>query len=102
MELSPLWWIDCKETTRPKTQNLNCAMMYNVPKEGSNNDIERDVKAVYPEATIERLSKGGKTLRTVKVKFSSQTDMKHAIHNGIPLKSLFIYCHLSEISTPNV
>jgi hypothetical protein len=86
----------------PKTQNLNCAMMYNVPKEGSNNDIERDIKAVYPEATIERLSKGGKTLRTVKVKFASQTDMKHAIHNGIPLKSLFIYCHLSEISTPNV
>ena len=50
-------------------------MMYNMPKDSNTVDIEKDadpnIKGVYPTATIERLSKDGKQLRTVKVQYNT-------------------------------
>ena len=78
-------------------------MMYNMPKDSNTVDIEKDadpnIKGVYPTATIERLSKDGKQLRTVKVQYNTSTDMEHTVKNDIPLDSLFDKCHLSESVT---
>ena len=63
-------------------------MIYDVTKGSNTVKIEKDVKAVYPTATIKRLSKDSKQLRTVKVQFSSSTDMQHAFRNGIRLNRL--------------
>ena len=40
-------------------------MIYDVTKGSNTVKIEKDVKAVYPTATIKRLSKDSKQLRTV-------------------------------------
>ena len=46
-----------RKPVRPNTLNNNCAMMYNTPMDSNTVDNEKDVKAVYPTATIERLGK---------------------------------------------
>ena len=64
-----------------------------IPLDASDADVQEDVKAVDELATTERLHKGGKKLRSFKVKFSESKYYQNAIANGINLRTVHIFCH---------
>ena len=83
-----LYWSYSSKNVSSANSPYLCALMHNVPKDSRTGDIEKEVTAIYPTATVERLFKDSKQLRTVKVQFSSSTAMQHAFRNGIRLNRL--------------
>ena len=77
----------------PEKHKENSVILKGIPLDASDADVQEDVKAVDELATTERLHKGGKKLRSFKVKFSESKYYQNAIANGINLRTVHILCH---------
>jgi len=91
-----------RTTVNPSSQAENSVMMYGVPIDCSDNEIEADITSSFPGSTAQRLSKDGKKLRTMRIKFTSSEQYKDALSNGILLKSQLIKCHCKPINVKSL
>jgi len=87
-----------RTTINPASFKENTVMMYGVPIDCNDTDIESDVTSMYEGSVMQRLLKDGKRLRTFKIKFSSSSHYYEAISNGILLNSQSIKCHCKPIN----
>ena len=73
-------------TIKP-TEDPNIGMMRGVPLDIPSSDIDESLKSIFKDITHTRLSKNDQPLRTIKLNFNDQTQLKNAIEHGILLKS---------------
>lgn len=72
-----------------------------VPNDIEHTQLISDVNKHFPDATCERLVKGGKSLNTVKITFQSSENLEKAVNNGILLESLS-YSVKVEMPVPTI
>ena len=91
------WVIGCigrqvkARLTKPKLLN-HTGMIRNIPTDYDDALLSKDITESYPEAKVCRLHKKEKPTRTIKVEFKSETDLDHALEEGILIPSYHIRC----------
>ena len=75
-----------RKTIKPD-ENINVGMMRGVPLDIADDIIQQSIGEVFAGATIIRLLKDGKKLRTIKVKFVNSEMLDIAVKNGITITS---------------
>lgn len=81
----------------PDTHKENCVILKGIPLDADDEDVSKDVKTIDKLASIERLIKNGKKLRSFKVKFSQSKYCQESISNGIYLPTVHILCHAEAL-----
>ena len=87
-----------RTTIDPKSLTENCVMMYGVPIDCADDDIQSDIVTDFNGAIVQRLTKNGERLRTFKITFSSTKHYNQALSNGILLKSQIIKCQCRPLN----
>ena len=81
----------------PMSKKENTVITKGVPIDANDTDITNDIKATDGGAIVERLFKGGKKRRALKIKFSSVSFYQKAISSSINLPSVYLLCHAEAL-----
>jgi len=75
-----------RTTIDPKENTTFIGMVKGVPRDIDDSELEAALKEQYPHATFNRLVKEGQPLRTLKLTFVSENQLKEAIAGALLLK----------------